>query len=281
MAEPHNQQDLLLQYLLGELSPEKESAFQERFLSDEEFAQDLQEARYELLDAYAAKTLDPGQVDRVEKALLASPEQRAGLKFAVAMRAREQRKIIPAPQSSFLRSWQFSLAAAACVLLLLAAGLVYRNKLTVLQPIAEIENGQPTAAPANAPANPAPSPSTPLPPTNQNPEEVYAVILSPELVRGVESDRTIAIPAQARILDLQIVIEGKESKYYVVELSSSNHAFVKQFDKVSPAQTGDTRYLDVRVPAGALNPGTYNVRVTPAVTQGKETSYRLTIASRK
>lgn len=137
--------DRITSYLLGELSEEEQTKFEEEYFSDDVKFLQFQAAQNDPLDAYARKTLAQAQLERFEKYSLSSPwlKRRADLAQALTTYVDQQRineseaKSSAAgntPHTSWLQSvkdvlfpktevrWRL---AAAVVIILLVIGGVY------------------------------------------------------------------------------------------------------------------------------------------------------------
>jgi anti-sigma factor RsiW len=83
-SEWHNE-DLLIRYLLGELSAEEQGRIEERFFTDEEFFEQLSALENELRYDYARGKLSGRHRELFEKRFLASPEEQQGVERAGAI----------------------------------------------------------------------------------------------------------------------------------------------------------------------------------------------------
>lgn len=72
----------MIQYWLGELSPEAEQRLEERYFAAADLFEQLLAVREELFDAYARGELSEADRARFEQRLLHSPEGREELEFA-------------------------------------------------------------------------------------------------------------------------------------------------------------------------------------------------------
>lgn len=72
----------MIQYWLGELSPEAERRLEERYFSDDDLFEQLMAVKEELFDAYARGELNETERERFERRLLQSSEDQEELEFA-------------------------------------------------------------------------------------------------------------------------------------------------------------------------------------------------------
>lgn len=137
--ETHAQEDVMMKYLLGELSGAEQEAFEEKFFDDEEMFARLLAVENDLVDSYVQGELKGEERARFIKSFLASPEGRQKLENAQALRqyiaAREVVKPVEAPATT-KSAWQFLLDflsprtpifqyALTAAVLVLTVGLVW------------------------------------------------------------------------------------------------------------------------------------------------------------
>jgi len=73
------------QYLLGAAAAEEQIAMEERYLSDQDFFEQVVAVEKELLDDYARDRLSPGERELFERLYLAHPKRRARAMTASAL----------------------------------------------------------------------------------------------------------------------------------------------------------------------------------------------------
>ena len=144
-------EDLMMKYLLNELSPEEQRAFEEKFYDDEEIFAGLLAVENDLVDSYVQGELKGEEKTRFEKRFLATSEGRRKVENAQALRQfitdrkstvetkgiakRKNLLDILFPQSP---AFQFAMMAAVVILAVGTAWLVYqrnslRNQLQLAQ----------------------------------------------------------------------------------------------------------------------------------------------------
>ena len=187
-------------YLLGQLSAEEAAAVEDRYFGDGEALEQVWGVETDLVDAYVAGEVDPGDRSAFESHYLSSPLHRDRVASARALRAATLgRAASPAPRR--VGAWAGWLALAAG--LSLAAWWVTRP-------------GPPTAPVAgNAPQSTAPAPSA-TPTSVESPQAptpaprrpvVAAFALSPVLLRGGQPTPVLRIPAGTD--ELAIALAGE------------------------------------------------------------------------
>ncbi len=83
MRSGRTEQDrVIVEYLLGNLSPEEQTEFEQRFMEDDELFERIVVIEEELIDDYAREVLSPRERDLFEKNFLTSPERRRKVEIA-------------------------------------------------------------------------------------------------------------------------------------------------------------------------------------------------------
>src|SRR3569832_910914 len=101
VAIKEEEQNLLRQYLLGELSDAAEEQVEVRLLADDAFFEELELVENELMDQYVRNSLTSDERAKLEKRLLRDAGQQQRLGFARALslesdqRAADRQKVVP------------------------------------------------------------------------------------------------------------------------------------------------------------------------------------------
>jgi hypothetical protein len=135
----------LRRYLLGETADEERSVIEQRLLTDQDYFNELLKIEEELIDEYTRGGLKGAEREKFELLFAHDPERREGIEFAKAFNQYlSAQNIQTQPGSDRAQAWYGSmpalspqwravLGAAACVILLLAAGLVLLFRETRVQ----------------------------------------------------------------------------------------------------------------------------------------------------
>ncbi len=239
MALNNNDQARIREYLLGRLSDEEEEKIEERLMIDDEFFEELEISKGEILDEYSAGELSQTDRKSFEEGYLASPEGRKRFTFSVALDRLGQRKpapvpaLMPRPVSLFDRlrayfNWQrlaFATGSAALVITLATTLLLRRPPVFVSVDLT-----------SNV-ANRAP---------------------------GARQYHRLTIPSNADEVRfaLQLPQSATPRAGYVVELD--NQTDVTTFTPLS--QSGNS--VLVAIPANQLPPGIYSLRLQARLSDG-------------
>lgn len=185
-----------IRYFLGELSETEQSALEERFFTDPEFSEWLDEVETDLIDDYARGELSGAERQKFEQNFMVSERRRERIKAAAALWETEKNELVPRPatvavekpQNSFWASVRgfFSLpqlAAASLAVLLLAALAGFFLFKRGPDEIVKIGNENIKIEPTAETSSPAISPeiSPTAPPPEIPPNENSAAQVSPRL----------------------------------------------------------------------------------------------------
>jgi hypothetical protein len=261
MAQIEPNREWLLRYVLGELREDETRSADERFFSDEIFAAMLDETYRDVLDAYAAGEIVGSDEARVGRAFFGEVHQERQLKILQAMRAMPVKAARVAERSSepvskpwFLTFWP--VAVSVGVLSLAVAAVVYQysgkfraasNRSVAVDETVSRNLPEASSGPAAVPA--------PV-------ENMYTILLLPNVSRGDEGVKDFAIPPSANEIVFQVVIpQGITGATFEARLKGARQHDARAFAGLV-AQTLETqRYVEFRVPAGELPTDAYVVDV--------------------
>jgi hypothetical protein len=136
MARQDNDQDIIRQYLLGQLTPELQQKVEERLLVEADLLEELEVDEDELIDEYLAGKLSTAERDSFERHFMATAEREQKLRFAGTLKryvtASAKHDISAPPVSSAVwnrQNWALRAIAAVVVVGIMAGVLwVYRNR---------------------------------------------------------------------------------------------------------------------------------------------------------
>ena len=221
--------DALIDYLLHRMPESERLDFAERWFTDSELCQQLENAEAELLDAYVGDRLPRGQRAQVERYLLHSDVQRRKLTFAAALHG-----VVPAPRRPRF-SWIAAGAAAMLVILAGVAGWMALQNIRLRTEIARLER----------PAGPAAG-------------KVVGATLTSSL-RGSASGSAVSLPTSADMLRLDLELPGGSPRQaYAASLSASGRIVWKE-EPLRAEAGGAASFVRVWIPAAALETGSYVV----------------------
>lgn len=151
MRSGRTEQDrLIVEYLLGDLSPEEQVEIEQRFMADDEFFERIVVMEEEIIDDYAQEELSPRECILFEKNFLTSPERRRKVEIArnlIDWASRPGGREGPAAHPAVSRRWtswirshmsleslrssrpQFALMAATICVMLLGGPWIIRQHI--------------------------------------------------------------------------------------------------------------------------------------------------------
>ena len=106
MARNHDDKNAVRQYLLRELSEDKQRTIELRFLTEDDLFEELEIAEDELIDEYLAEELSDDERKAFEKYFLTATQRKQKLRFAEAVK---RQMSAPTPQSVTRPVWFFQL----------------------------------------------------------------------------------------------------------------------------------------------------------------------------
>ncbi len=300
------EEQLLLNYLLGDLPDEERERVEERMFADDEFYEQIEAMKAELADDYARGELSSRERARYESRFLTSTNGRERLAFARAM----ARAFDEAPATaSEKRLWrdsvlaffslrapalQFSLAAALLLLALGGGWLLWQNRnlrsqldqaqaeQSRLQRQTEFANEQQRARGNELAAaldreraereklqkelDQARAQQPPL----ASPAFV-SFLLSPGLIRGRGEPEKLLIPPTARQIRLRLDTGGDDDyRSFRAELRTMRGALIRSRDGLSKRATASGSVVPLTVAADALSPGEYELTLKGVTRRGDE-----------
>jgi hypothetical protein len=246
------EQEILRQYLLGDLPAESQRSLEERLMTDGELYDELLMAEDDLVDQYLAGVLSGGAREAFERRFLATPECRRKLNFASALRKHiaaaepprpeaEQSEPSPPARRSLLQilfppgrpavGWAW---ATVLLLAVTAASFV----------VVRTWRGRVTGGPEIA-------------------ARVFNVELKPGAVRrSGEEMRRIAPPADAAVVRLELESASGEGRGYRATLLADDGRTLLSRDNLEAREQGGARYVPFDIPAGLLTRGDYRVKLS-------------------
>lgn len=301
MKQDLNEQNAI-KYFLGELSEAEQMAFEEKFFTDAEFSEWLDEVEIDLVDDYVRGELSATEKMKFEEKYLVSERRRARVSAAIALwedeKANSKVAVAETPKVSFwesLRSFfavpQLSIAVSLVLLLAVVGALFFFLRKPVPE-IAQKGNENinapitPTPVPTNSPTlSPTPSVSispqispaasvtpkkspTPIekeiPPQIETPQPVIATItLFPSLRSGDESKR-VTLKKETKSLNIRLNrdIEGDFEKYQAEVRDSAGNV-------ISTFNLPNKKSFNISIPAKNLPNGNYKITLKGAKSDGE------------
>lgn len=197
-------------YLLGAASEDECSAIEQDYLSSEDAIDRIAAAEDDLIEDYLAGQLTQTDRDRFERGYLAAPHHRVrveAVRQLMAERPIVERAPLALPHRSDeafalhrpARGNQW-LALAASLLLVAVASIWFLRSVRERQPEVAVNNPPTVAAPA-----PRTLPATPAP---MNTPRVFAVTVSPAVVRSGDASAAVVVPAGTDVVALQLAGDG-------------------------------------------------------------------------
>ena len=126
-------QETARKYLLGQLTDGQQEEFEERLLSEDELAEELQVTKTEIVDDYLTKRLTAKETEWLEQTFLSSPEGKQSLRFGATFQRYLSTNVAQSKKQSWIEKltafWHMQStplrAAAAVALVVIVVGIVW------------------------------------------------------------------------------------------------------------------------------------------------------------
>lgn len=258
---------LIVSYLLGELDEGDRTRLEEQFLREADYRELIRAVEDDLIDDYVRGELSPHQRDLFERQFTTLPHRARKVELARALNkalsdgrgvsaAASAPLAFPSRHRSVSRALRYPLAAAAVLLLGFGVWFVQTSRTgSVVQPP---RADQKTAAPVE-PATRPDERSAPLSPQLS----IATFVLPSGLVRESTATTTFVITQGTQLVRLRVPLEkGDDYPAYRAELrtASGNSVWKSDAVRVEADAAGQSVVLDVR--AGLLRPDKYELTLT-------------------
>lgn len=293
MTDTRFSDDLIVQYLLGELSEAQQVKLEDRAFQDPVLLSNITAVEHDLIDEYVAGQIRGARLEHFEAHFLAPAERRKKVAFARALKgvigegqSREtpRDKVYGRPVFgnffAFLTrpAAAYAFAASAFVLVIAAAWLVMntrilRSEVARLRAVQESQsserrqletelNNQRTRnedlAAQLEQAKQETSPVAQEPQKSSSPI-IAALTLLPGLSRSESTIPRLTVPRDATTLKLQVVIDPHETYRVFSAVVTGRGQTVYSASKLNPATSRAGRSVRLNIAASALKTGRYEV----------------------
>jgi hypothetical protein len=246
--------ELLVRYVLGEMSAEESAQIDERLLREAEFADYFEELRFDLLDTYTAGELAAETRHRLEAAF--GTKGAADVAFAAAL-AKALSRLGKYRRASVLGKlgWNWKLAVATCSVI--TAALI---GLAITERFHRRDGTRPEQV-TSSPPIPGVHDATGVGARSQS---QFVVLLNPNVLRGgATAVQKAPVPEDASSIKVQIIVPDP-GEHYSIEIVSHSGRKLASFDKLFSRQVGNTSFVQFSVPRASLPVGRYRIRVFQA-----------------
>jgi hypothetical protein len=257
MRDLDQEQPTIKQYLLGHLERDRQWQFEEQFVTDAEFRELVLMIEEELIDDYLAGLLPADEKADFDNHYLSGPRQLQELTLAKALReyAMESAATAPATDAKesrhwilnllFGRRWKPTLVIAS---LLLVTGVISwtwikRWHWGGQQPTLNSEISLLNKTPYSA-------------------EPTFSVTLTNFLTRSPRQEQKFSIPSGINIIQLQLQIPPLQYQSYQATLQLNDGPEVFTVGDLKAEETGEGRFINLRLPARIFSPGDYILSIS-------------------
>ena len=287
MKQDADNDELLIQYLLGEFSDVEQQEVEQRYMSDPAFYEQLLAVEDDLIDAYVEGELSQSRRSRFEKHFLVSPDRRARVgigKAWISYLSRENEMVRPVrkrPWAAFLRfeTWPPALRVAAAVLvimggmLLIVETLRLRNRIEQAESqTAELErsqhelrqameeerrHSQELSAQLDREREERDRQTATQITTKETPSGIISLILTPGLVRGGGDVKRLIITAETRQVRVQVSFRQGEYESFSVVIRTVEGRAIWSKSGLKSQSKGPSKVVIFQAPPGVFATGDY------------------------
>jgi hypothetical protein len=286
------------QYLLGELSEPEQVEIEDLAFEDQNVLEQILAVEQDLIDDYVSGDIPEERRQSFQKHFLASAERKKKVAFAKALAAVVNETPAPAFDVATVPSWRTKLAAfftspataysfaAAALLLFFVGSWLVVDRIRLRSEIAQLRTAQESqtaqnrqlekdlanqrlqnqelmanrGTPPQQTPTPEIQPKSPPQPTTPTSPVVVALSLLPGISRGSNSLPQVTIAKDVSLVKLQIGIDPHENyRRYRVELRTENGRQVLAQGHLSARVGSHGRSIPLSVPASALGIGRYEL----------------------
>lgn len=279
--------DVIRGFLLGRLSSAEQAKFEERLLIDDDLDERMRLAEFELADDFILERMTGIDRQRFAKTFMLTRERRRALIVSTALRDRFS--VLPEAGTRFWKlltrpwghsfnfnhaAWRFAFGALVLFVLLASAWLVTKRPPIVWRVLPKLPSRRPAAPatpqPAHHPHSAAPvhrETASPLPAheaTSPNAGVIseavaVTVVLSP--AGEISEGSIITLPASpSGVVRFQLAFDKDRTAPLRAELETLTGQSVFSVDGLK-SEGGP---IELKVPASALKPGDYQIRLRPS-----------------
>ena len=281
--EPNNERAVIERYLLGEMSEDEQTQFEDSYFANPDLLQRVQEDRSELIDAYARGELDARQRELFERRLRLSPSLRRSVEFARSLyhkledpnASTAQRTGTPTRPDKTSSKWINSYLPMAAVLLVAVIGVTFLvtrldqgrgDSQKVANATTPVVVASPIASPS---ASSAAMPSPTMRPS------VVMIVLRSDLTRDGNVAREMKISPEVRTVVIQAEVDAQEwerHRSHEAEISTPEGKLIWRGEGSSLRFLKSSELMELTLPAPKLLAGDYVLRLSGTGTTGQASS---------
>lgn len=289
MKDSVDDDQVIVQYLLGALEASETERMDELSVTDDQFALRLQDLENNLVDDYARGDLTGPLLEQFKSSYLVSANRLEKVRYAQAFLAARQKAVaqtetngaqLTPPRrltdSASRPGWTWAWAAAAVVLVTVTSWLAVSNwrlreqldgagsqrlllKGDIEQLRGELNSAKETLR--NKPQGPVPS--SPVADTAQEAPIIIALNLRPQL-RGASDIPSLAVPLNVDYVTFQLDLESSEYSTYRAEVRSAPRQRLIWKGGIFASYDGDgSRLVAVTLTPQLLPAGLYVIELAP------------------
>jgi hypothetical protein len=273
----HDQEALMIRYLLGTATEEEQAQLEEKFFADDDLFQQLKALEDELRYEYARGGLTDAERRAFEARFITSAEDRKKVELAKQVLAKAHELARAAPRVSIWQSFaslfaapRLAMAASALAVVVLAAGSFFaiqtvQLRQEVARGEAQRKRDQQTIAAAQQRQGELAQElerAKQQPGSSGAPTAELSFVLTPGLVRDAAGTKRLVVASGEGVVTLQLETKAKGFASYRAELQNLDG------DVLFSSKASSSAF---KVPARVLKPGDYMVALKGINASGDST----------
>lgn len=265
--------ELVRRYLLGDLPGDEREELEKRLLSNDDLFELAEAVEADILDDYDRGELAPGQRERVEAYLQASPEGRLRLAVVRGLAKVPAGRVLPF-RRFYPEDWP-ARAAAIAAMLVMGVGAVLLSQWRPDLPVNQARNKLPAESPILHPSPPMPQERvaevrpTPTPTPAPAPLPVSIIAIDFLVPRSSGSTPSFDIAAKG-VVELQFQLREGDLEYtsYQVSLTQEDTGEEVTGNEGLKVKQSDGRLI-VKVDASRFEEGLYSLEIHGVPSEGE------------
>ena len=269
MSQQTDEELSLRRYLLAEMEEVERERVEERLFTDENFADELEQAESRLIDDYAFNALTPQEREKFERNFIFNDERRKNLLFARAMDSYLDERSGNKLWSLIKTHRVLAGATAAAIILLAIVGLGAVRWLRKNEQVNQMHARSERINRLVTELNRRPFSLQALPGVD--------LLLQPTHLRGDSEMEQVQIDKDVKVLNLKLALVTDQSPRYSVDVMPVGGSKLFSVNDLLPEQDQGRSSVLVRIPTEVLTTNDYQLDLNGIAANGQISTTRFNL----
>ncbi len=273
MTGESEQKRLMTRYLLGELSPDERTQFEDRYLADPDLFEQLSAAEDEMIRSYLRGECSAGESAALEKRIAASPDWHEKVEFERSLMNHVSSMPVPVvsdvappsvagnrvyrPMGAFMPTLRIAAVAIWLFIVVVGGAWLITNNVRLRQALAQAESQNLELRRRTAELQQQLAALAANPPLSMMP-----FVLTTHLVRDTTHQKPLVIPSGVSSVPMQLVLDKDNFPTYDAALETAEGNRLWEQKELKTQTTADGKHLiALDLPANLLPPATYILKL--------------------